>query len=239
MRFPPEVRNLIYELCLPINKDFVLWPTPCDTEDIEDGCLHVAPSPALLRVSSTIRAEATAIFYRQNIWRIMDVPKGLSLPTLFEQHVRKATLTFDRRIVEIGDLWDISNSAFSSEVCAKDRLQETHDNLRTHLSDIWMDKCRTLINFHQLRELTVDFSHCMCPLGCCRMVSDILYELTESASLRGDNKIMATGVKFTQEAQMLHEHDHRCQYCFMGPEEDALSAGYCMESLPDDPDWDN
>ena len=222
---------MIYELCLPINESLVLKPTPCEKDDIANGSLQVASFPAILRANSAIRAEATAIFYGKNTWRIMDVPDGLTLPFLFEDHVRKATVTFDRRIVKIDDLWTISDTNFTGENSVRDRLNETHDDLRVHLCDIWMDKCDTLKEFSNLRELTVDFSRCMCPLGCHRMVSDIYSKLNASVALKGDNQIMITGAVFEHEAEMMHQDDRRCEYCYEGPAEEVAASGYCWRSL--------
>ena len=204
MSLPRELRYMIYELCLPIGKELVLKPTACDQEDIAASDLQAAPFPALLQVNSIVRGEAAAIFYRKNTWRIMDIPKGLQLPEIFNEHVREATVRFDRRIFKIYDLWDISDKVFETETWTKRRREEIHDRLKERLLGIWTDKCRILGQL-RLKKLTVDFTRCKCPLGCCRMVENVLVWLVAFGTLHETRKVIATGIVFEIEAKVIHE----------------------------------
>ena len=229
MGLPFELRVEVYKLCLPIGKQLVLKPTACDKEDIAAGDLQVAPFPALLQVDRTIRAEAAVFFYQQNTWRIIDIPKGLRLPTIFKKNVRKATVTFDRRIFKIEDLWEISDDVINSEGRATGQIDNIHDGLQEHLMDIWTKKCTTLGKL-SLTNLTLDFTRCVCPLGCCRMFKETFDSLEGCVTPDEDCKVTATGMALEHEAEMIHRHDITCVECFEGP------GGACWRSPLDEED---
>ena len=226
---------MVYKYYLPIGKKVALNSTTCDKEGVEAGVRRAVPFPALLQVNSKIRAEAAPIYYRENTWRIDDAPKGLRLPRLFSKHVHKATVSFDRSTINIDTIWKVSNDVFENVAPASQRLRVIHNELKQDLLTTWERKCKTVANL-DLKELTVDFEQCKCPLGCCRLVEDVVELLYESVTLEEDGKINVTGLLFEQEATFVHVRDFRCDACHKGPEEDAADAGYCWRSLPDEPE---
>lgn len=227
---PLEVRTMIYKLCLPVGKALVLKSTPCEKEEIKARRLLKTPFPELLQVNSKIREEAAPIFYGTNSWRIIDIPKGLSLPKVFFKHVHEATVTFDRRIMSIKDIWATSDETFEDTTRAGDRLQAIHDQLKENLLDTWQEKCSTLRKL-SLTDLEVDFEHCKCPIGCCRMVEDLFAELDGYVTLQDDRKMEMTGLVFEYEAELLHTGNFRCEACHDGPEEEAFDSGPCWRSV--------
>ena len=225
-RIPRELRDAIYKLCLPVGKELVLKATPCEKDEIRDREIRVAPFPALLQVNQSIRAEAGFLFYRRNTWRIIDAER-LQLPTIFEKYVRKATVTFDRRIFKFEDFWSMSEDVMENRIPARDRLDCIHSNMKERLLEIWTNKCLTLAEL-RLQELTMDFEHCVCPLGCCRMVEDVVSELHENEVIGGKCEVTAMGMVFENEAELLHLADVRCYQC-EGP-----TGGTCWRSALDE-----
>ena len=225
---------MIYKLCLPVGKALVLKSTPCEKAEIRARRLLKTSFPKLLQVNSKIREEAAPIFYGTNSWRIIDIPKGLSLPSIFFKHVHEATVTFDRRIMSIKDIWAVSDETFESTLRADLRLSVIHGELKDKLLETWQEKCETLSNL-PLTSLEVDFQHSRCPIGCCRMVGDLFKELDGYVTLEDERKIEMTGLVFEYEAELLHTGNFRCEACHDGPEEEAFDSGPCWRSvLPDE-----
>ncbi|KAK5725036.1 hypothetical protein LTR17_013327 [Elasticomyces elasticus] len=61
MKLPPELRNHVYELCIPRNKTFTL-PSDCGHQADDDPPIQ----PEMTRVSRAMRTESLAMFYATN-----------------------------------------------------------------------------------------------------------------------------------------------------------------------------
>lgn len=228
MNWPVEVRVMVYKLCIPVGETLVLKPTACERKEIKKRVLRATKLPVLLRVNQAMREEAACVFFMMNTWRVVDIPPSLSLSDLFEKYVRRATATFDRRIIKMDDLFTISDEVFESQSRRSMRLEEIHDNMKTHLLDLWKDKCE-ILGRCSLKELTVDFSGCKCPLGCCRMFMTVAKRLVSKVTFE-EKRITVRGMKYQSEAGYVHLADMRCDDCWKGPEKYAAENGYCWRS---------
>ncbi|KAK5699491.1 hypothetical protein LTR97_005619 [Elasticomyces elasticus] len=74
LRLPPELRNMIYELALPMHQSYVpIAPSAPEAHAIVAlSCFRPIAVPALLATSRTIRTEALPIFYGNNTF-ILDL----------------------------------------------------------------------------------------------------------------------------------------------------------------------
>ncbi|KAL8892577.1 MAG: hypothetical protein Q9215_000574 [Flavoplaca cf. flavocitrina] len=101
LSLPPEVRNMIYEYCLVVQRQIVPIPPVYDdtrldlasqfTGDAESR--NQKPSLSLLRVNKQINIETEPIFYGQNIW-CMETPWHLEQKAAF---MRNLTVSLDFR----------------------------------------------------------------------------------------------------------------------------------------------
>lgn len=229
---------MIYKRLLPTKRTLLLKKTACDKEEIKRRSMFKTSFPRLLQVCSTIRDEAAPIFYATNVWKITDVPEGLQLPSVFKKHVHKAIVAFDRRIFSIQEIWRISDEVFEEGSLARRRCTDIHVELKRELLEIWQEKCEVLTSLPNLRELTVDFENCRCPIGCCRMVEDVFDELAGCVTLEDDRKIDVTGLVFEHEAEMIHRENFRCEDCATEPEdeydEDSEDGSQVMSDFEDE-----
>ncbi|KAK3648929.1 hypothetical protein LTR56_003787 [Elasticomyces elasticus] len=72
MRLPPELRNMIYELALPMHQSYVpIAPSAPEAHAIVAlSCFRPIAVPALLATSRTIRNEALPMFYGNNTFNL-------------------------------------------------------------------------------------------------------------------------------------------------------------------------
>ncbi|KAL8678850.1 MAG: hypothetical protein Q9186_004833 [Xanthomendoza sp. 1 TL-2023] len=197
LKLPPEIRNLIYRECLVV--EGIINPYP---QCYQDKCVvpkgQFRPSVALLRVSKRIKCEAQAILCGENTWHLNSdtsytgqnsvhrVDKPLwdcfTAPD-FANKIGHIIISFDFRDLDHNSLGPI----YSSSAWAQALLQPRRRSLATpteaahsfryqYLYQIWRWKIRVLalLVLGNTEGLTLDFSNCYCPAGCCRLAKRVL-----------------------------------------------------------------
>ena len=133
------------------------------------------PSPALLRVSKMIGAEARSILYSKNQWRLpLDMNISVSMFTQHPNLFRSIVVAFDQRDVSPTIKAQISKREHSStdyEGVAKiaaARARKVHKRLLEAQERVCIHAWRLLSVMGQLRSLLVELEDFACPSGCCR-----------------------------------------------------------------------
>ncbi|KAI1380089.1 hypothetical protein F4677DRAFT_462956 [Hypoxylon crocopeplum] len=189
MCLPREIRDIIYEYCLV--EDFVLLPD-----------IHGELSPKekktigfLCGVNSTVHAEATYIFYGRNRFVFPKGPCAFLMeapppyynipPTFYKQLTGRM-----RSVALIFDLWDPTLHAKRSDRILQSSCgiqipplngsdEASHSRWATMTVDIWRDRINSIKDL-ALDRLHIELDQCYCPLGCCRLVNNVLDALSHA-----------------------------------------------------------
>ncbi|CAD6593275.1 MAG: hypothetical protein ASARMPREDX12_007006 [Alectoria sarmentosa] len=156
---------------------------------------HEDPMWELLRVDGLMRAEASAILFSQRnntfYFPIGGALKGLAgwnmIGNPFFQSVslmiKKLDCAFDMRDFEVStfDIFEstkeeqdviVGNGSFE-RLSQSEQLEAIHDCYLDHLLEVW-DPITEAFGQLRLHLLRLDVSKARCPLGCCRLVKDVV-----------------------------------------------------------------
>lgn len=242
---PQELRDMIYDLCLVYPVELAVLPSRRDRDDIATGSALRWPSAPLLAVSSMIRAQAAHAFYGKNRWmlscRILtDEEPEIPLPALFWSHVRHVSVRFDCDVVDPTEMGRISRDLFTGQNASLTNIARTmviHEERKKHLVEVWLKMCSALDIWNlQLVSLQMDFTHCYCPSGCCRMISDANVEaLSWIRPSEPPEKTVsiATGLISEAEQAQMHMMGRKCKKCVDTPWKDRMTLEklYCRDPL--------
>ncbi|KAL8984313.1 MAG: hypothetical protein Q9205_001700 [Flavoplaca limonia] len=210
LSLPPEVRNMIYEYCLVVQRQIVPIPPVYDdtrldlasqfTGDAESR--NQKPSLSLLRVNKQINIETEPIFYGQNIW-CMETPWHLEQKAAF---MRNLTVSLDFRdlcLDWVADDLDDPDNLFGKPYQAGglgdplDRMLLVHDDRVDSLIHCeWESKINALSQM-DLDTLIIDIKRCWCFHGCCRLIDQLDMTAVEA------RKITIIGIYNQEEASIM------------------------------------
>lgn len=181
-KFPREIREMIYELCLCV--DGILTPYPdCSMADYRPKVKERTPEAALLALNKQIRDEAIPILFGKNIWRITANEVYLTendasslengeVDTLWHRygsHMQKVDLGYTRTPYPPEHLRCTINHAH--EEFPNDRSARTgiiHDQAKVYLESSWVAVAEALSCCPNIRSLNIDIGDLYCLVGCCR-----------------------------------------------------------------------
>lgn len=183
---PTEVREMIYKYCLLTSKTI----NPYRTEYHQEAELCFTqfttntetPTIGLLAVNTTIREEASLVFYSKNRLHIpwdAEHPSSLALCGKHNAHFRHVVMDFAFRGIVDADRPYPSPSFLPPEnrLRGEDWLvMQSHERRVRDLLDKWQDKFRLLQDM-RLKSLVIDLTDCWCPQACCRLVRRLCEEV--------------------------------------------------------------
>ena len=190
---------MIYEYCLVKNSTLVPFKEfyPLLAEDL--AFRKDLPTVALLLVNRTIEAEAAAIFYGKNVWRV-SVNKTCILPlpshpaagppsNLWQRRgslFKNVILVFDQRDVcsdeVMSDTWLTHYNTGAQLMTPEQRRNAMHDEIESNVRFYWSLKFDSVYHMTNIRSLTLDVKRAFCHMGCCR--TEALQWMLETFSLR-------------------------------------------------------
>ncbi len=187
LKLPMEIRVMIYEYSLLTSNTINPYPTryigPTEpftqfTTNTED------PTIGLLAVNTTIREEASPVFYGKNRLRVpwdAEHPSSLALWGKHNAHFRHVVMDFDSRGVVDADPPDLPPTFVHESKRHAQRYdawlsREVHDRPVRDLLEKWQNKFRLLQDM-KLKTLVVDLIDCRCPRACCRLVRKLCEEV--------------------------------------------------------------
>ncbi|KAL8806451.1 MAG: hypothetical protein Q9182_001366 [Xanthomendoza sp. 2 TL-2023] len=212
LRLPAEIRNHIYRECLLVEGIINPYPLYYQDQRIVPGG-QVRPSVALLRVSKQVECEAQAILYGENTYHlnleasfterdrfrpiIRPLWKRFMVPG-FDYRIGHVIISFDFRDLDQICLGSLYSSRVWAELLSRPGTAGNHsvatrsENAHTHrsslLNQIWLWKINVLtflvMSKQPIKRLTLDFSNCYCPGGCCRPAGRVLDTLKSTSHVR-------------------------------------------------------
>lgn len=211
---PAEIRNMIYRYCLVKNHTLIPYKEHYPLSKADLAFRKDLPAVALLQVCKTIEAEAAAVLYGQNVWRITSKVIYRVDPWYEELEdsvwVRRAiifkhvVLVFDQQDVDREELYE-STTFFNrvhSDIEADghipghgDRLGFMHFRGEVITEDSWERKFNLAQEMKNLASIIFDFSRLFCSVGCCRRqpLLNLLGNLLDTFG--GAQKLVDTGLK--------------------------------------------
>ena len=214
MDLPTELRDRIYELCLARTRLFIR-PRPHLDRRYSGWKQYDKPEWQLPRVSHQVRYEAAKILFSWNIVILgyrgfdgidTDMPYGLV--HYISRNVVAGSITLDVRGYTRNMLDFIGHGRFVTEV-RKFGLGEpsTEPNLTLQLHNltgmsisVWKSQ---MMFFRNARYLQVDISHCYCPLGCHRMIKEVVEVISEFSWWKPPELLVVLGVKGKAESKAI------------------------------------
>lgn len=171
---------MIYEYCLVVQGDLNPYPTHYEQQD-NMRPLPRKPDIALLQVNHLVRDEAQVVLYEQNMWRLS--AGWLLAFTEKSQGWRGGTKNLIRRLVVSFDVRDLDSAELLKHALlarlgwaqqgSDNRMVMGHDLICARLlAGPWWFKIDFLSQM-KVTNVTLDFTNCYCPNGCCRLVEDL------------------------------------------------------------------
>jgi len=185
-KFPREIRDIIYELCLCVDGILVPYPewfTSDNTPKVKGRKAEVA----LLALNKQIRDEVLPILFGKNTWRITATEVDLAkedasrleseeVDTLWNRnglHIQKVDLKYTRTQCPSEAFENIID--YAHEVSPGDTLEDRsartetiHEHVRMDLKSVWMAIAEALECCPNIKSLNIDIGALYCPVGCCR-----------------------------------------------------------------------
>lgn len=181
MDLPREIRDMIYKLLLTVGAEIVTHPTYYeDSTDFEAEGVN-RPAVALLSVNKQIGAEAAAILYGNNTWRIRESDHYIRGLEIYQDHghlFRHITIHLDRRDIE--ELETTNRIEQYQEQWAsltmEERMKLVHDERLDDLRQLIYRRGHIITSDMKLiRSLALVIDGLYCPSECCRL--DIVKDL--------------------------------------------------------------
>ena len=149
-------------------------------------------------VSKAIQREAEDVFYSAANRFIVPVGTfeypvvigGMPGPIHRVLRYQSISYSFDRRQVDedqytlFHETKDESNSLHGDpshfdNLTPDQKRSLVHDHYKREAMSIWAEICETITEKMKLQFLQLDFDHCRCPMGCCRMLEDVCGNLVD------------------------------------------------------------
>lgn len=179
LNLPTEVRFIIFGYCLIIGE---INPYPRNYDRQEPmRSLQRKPDIALLQVNKLIRAEAEIVLYGKNVWRLSWDEWNRPLWVVSEKLVRKLIISFDVRDLDTGEMLELILAARdpANDIQFETLGDKCHEyGCDSLVNEKWAWKMAVASKM-MLTDLTLDFTNCFCPSGCCRLIDqlDIFLEM--------------------------------------------------------------
>ncbi|KAK4543885.1 hypothetical protein LTR36_004659 [Oleoguttula mirabilis] len=196
---PPELRNVIYELCLAKGKVF-LRPRPTYDQRYEGYEHFDRPDWQLLSVSRQVRTEAVAVLtshnhfvisYEHDGWEPFLGPNGhhakipmackqVALATHVRKHLNSVSITFELRNM-VGDAVRLARygRSLSDSEDGEASVLHTHERIGDLCGQWWQLAKRAACP--NLRFLQVNIANCLCPIGCHRLIHEAANAIRETS----------------------------------------------------------
>ncbi|KAK3711566.1 hypothetical protein LTR37_009557 [Vermiconidia calcicola] len=178
---PREMRNIIYELCVVVDKIYVRGPGRVTSYDMRITETAV-PEVQLFRVCKQINAEARETFLLNNKFVHLPGPRFIGSPTQFhlstmfnKDLIRRLSISLDYR--------DYSPSFIDEfvqhEGYKEARLQVPREETMFYLQEltvvalrdrIWYSMFQQISKLVNLKYLQINLQNCYCPSTCHRLV---------------------------------------------------------------------
>jgi len=185
---PREIREMIYEYCLVVDRVFPLFSSlSLEAYDFEDSPENQIPNIPLLRVSKQVAHEAEKILYSRNNFVVpifedmekffsqyLDTPRRNALPWI--RSVEIALHHYDlsraeRKDIlreEYGDLENLATNVYPLETAdLGDWRDKLHDAFCERLAKVWRSKISLITINLRLQNLTIDLEDTMRTNQCC------------------------------------------------------------------------
>ncbi|KAK5121284.1 hypothetical protein LTR85_005450 [Meristemomyces frigidus] len=189
MDLPPELRDMIYDLCLVKGKVF-LRPRSKQDERYEGYRDFERPELQLLAVARQIRAEVAVILIRHNHfiisseydeWRTLlgplwsgtpDEGRHIALAAHGQKHLTSISITFDIRnmFTDALEMAQVSRDEEQLTGSAEAVALRAHGHIDQYYGQ-WECLCEEAAISPQLRFFQINLANCLCPIGCHRLVS--------------------------------------------------------------------
>lgn len=185
-KFPREIRDMIYELCLCV--DGILDPYPeWFTSDHIPKIKGRKPEVALLALNKQIRDEALPILFGKNTWRITAKKVNLAekiarrlghgeVDSLWDQygsHIQKVDLKYTRTQHPPESFEE--HLYYAYELYPDDTLEDRsaradtiHEYVTDDLKPAWVVMINALDCCPNIETIHIDTGNLYCPIGCCR-----------------------------------------------------------------------
>jgi len=213
-KFPREIRDMIYELCLCVDGILVPYPESFETDD-EDEVMGHKPEVALLALNKQIRDETLPILFGKNTWRItvnevdlaedhasaIDNGKVDTLWRRYGSHIHKIDIEYTRTQHSSEGFEDIIG--YAHEVAPGDtldarrtRADTIHDHVRMDLKSAWVAIAEVLDCCPNIEHVHIDTSDLYCPIGCCRtnIVRSLFTEPGYLAVVKAKVEVCVSGI---------------------------------------------
>ena len=183
MGLPLEIRNMIYEYCLVKNSTLVPFTEYYPLLNQELAFRRDLPTVSLLLVNKTIEAEAAAILYGKNIWRVTanvtyNSPLAYTSAAPPSSQLWKRRGPLFRNVILVFDQRDVCSNEILTDTLATiyyrrfqhpdERRNQMHDQIESNMKFNWSLKFGFVCNMTNLRSLTLDVKWAFCHMGCCR-----------------------------------------------------------------------
>ena len=180
---PLEVRNMIYEYCLVKDSTLVPFKEFYPLLHNDSAFRKDLPTVALLLVNKTIEAEAAAIPYGKNVWRVSvnityltpvlspPIPGPLSYLWKHRGNLFKNVIVvFDQRdAYSMEVITDTLITNFNQRLqTPEQRRNKMHDQIKSNVRFYWGLKFDFVSHMTSIRSLTLDVKLAFCHMGCCR-----------------------------------------------------------------------
>ena len=189
-RFPKEIREMIYELCLCVEDVLDPYPGPFN---VYDAHVHKTcrPTVALLALNKDIRSQALPILFRKNTWDVSEEvimvlrdddeaedEYGNTLWYHYGSYIQKGAVKYTYRAVAVYStrraIWDAHDEGVVLNT-SNERMHWIHEQLRLELEESWACIQVAMTNCHNMKSLTINIDDLYCPFGCCR--TNIVFNL--------------------------------------------------------------
>ncbi len=179
LKLPREIRDMIYDYCLLVQGEIIPYPTYYEKEEIGRP-LPQKPDIALLQVNKQIRAEAADMLYGQHVWRLSYNSTEDSMWNSSTEFIRKVVVNFDAQDLVSSALITMTRLENGQEGAPLTKFGDVCHNAGCVelVEKIWSWKIGMIAKMTKLTDLTLDFTNCSCPHGCCRLEKALGWGLT-------------------------------------------------------------
>jgi len=229
-KFPREIRDMIYGLCLCVDGILIPYPESLDTEEERTAKGH-KPVVALLTLNKQIRDEALPILFGKNTWSIpakevdlaeddassLDNEKVDTLWYRYGSHIQKVDLKYARTQHPPESFKDIMY--YAHELSPGDTLEDRsvradtiHDHVRIDLKSGWVVIADALECCPNIESLHIDTEDLYCPFGCCRtnIVRSLFTKPGYMAVVKAEVKVSVSGILDEEERGYVIAWRTRC-----------------------------
>lgn len=233
---PPELRDMIFALCLARGKVF-LRPRPKHDRRYNGHKAFPKPELQSLTVSRRVRAEAAAVFFQQNhfvfsyefdTWAELMHPANDEFPIALSAyapiHLTSISITLElRNLCE--DALDLADWARDDRAITRTPGAATlgahgmSHGLYTH----WQNMCDGAVGLSKLRFLQVNLANCLCPDGYHRLIIQVADAIRALPTCPSLELIEVLGTKSDQERRSLIDELVDCSDCSGSVDEEYLA----------------